>query len=115
MTEKVRFERRDHLPVPLIYLDSPELLANWYVGGLLWALEKGERALVISSFNSAAAMGIDLDQAAQAVLRAVVDVLYDHPEAESLTILCGDQLSYRTYCFYWNLWYAERRPDHGQA
>ena len=115
MTEKVRILQQDHLPMPLNYLASAEDLAAWYVSGLLWSLEKGERALVISCFNSAAAMGIDLDQAAQAVLRAVVDVLYDHPEAESLTILCGDQLSYRTYCFYWNLWYAERRPDHGQA
>ena len=58
-------------------------------------------------------MGIDLDQAAQAVLRVAADILYDHPEVESLTILCGDEISYRTYSFYWNLWYAETKPDHG--
>ena len=58
-------------------------------------------------------MGISLDEAAQAVLRVAADVLYDHPEAESLTILCGDEVSYRVYSFYWNLWYAETKPDHG--
>ena len=113
MTEKVRLERRDHLPVPLIHLASPEDLALWYVSGLEWALDHGERALSISCFNSAASMGISLDEAAQAVLRVAADVLYDHPEAESLTILCGDEVSYRVYSFYWNLWYAETKPDHG--
>ena len=112
MTEKVRFERRDHLPVPLIYLDSPELLANWYVGGLLWALEKGERALGITCFDTAASMGFDNGRAAQAVLRAVMDVLYEHPEAESLTILCGDGESWQAYRLCWNMWYAEHKPPH---
>ena len=115
MTEKVRILQREHLPMPLIYLSSAEDLASWYAGGLLWSLEHGERALSISCFDSAATMGIALDQAAQAVLRAVTDVLYDHPEAESLTILCGDAASYRAYSFYWNLWYAETKPRHGEA
>lgn len=113
MTEKVRIRRQDHLPMPLIYLASAEDLAAWYRSGLLWALDHGERALSISCFNSAATMGISLDEAAQAVLRVAADVLYDHPEAESLTILCGDEVSYRVYSFYWNLWYAETKPDHG--
>lgn len=115
MTEKVRILQREHLPMPLIYLSSAEDLASWYAGGLLWSLEHGERALSISCFDSAATMGIALDQAAQAVLRAVTDVLYDHPEAGSLTILCGDAASYRAYSFYWNLWYAETKPRHGEA
>ena len=114
MTEKVRILQWEHLPMPLIDLDSAEDLASWYAGGLLWSLEHGERALSISCFDSAAAMGIALDRAAQAVLKAVTDVLYDHPEAESLTILCGDAASYRAYSFYWNLWYAETKPRHGE-
>lgn len=113
MTEKVRIVRQDNLPMPLIYLASAEDLASWYAGGLLWSLEHGERALSIACFDSAAAMGIDLDQAAQKVLRAAADVLYSHPEAESLTVLCGDAASHRAYSFYWNLWYAETRPVHG--
>lgn len=113
MTEKVRIQQQDHLPMPLIYLASAEDLASWYRSGLLWALDHGERALKLSCFNSEATMGIDLDLAAQAVLRVAADILYDHPEAESLTILCGDEVSYRTYSFYWNLWYAETKPDHG--
>ena len=64
MTEKVRIRRQDHLPMPLIYLASAEDLASWYRSGLLWALDHGERELSISCFNSAASMGISLDEAA---------------------------------------------------
>ena len=114
MTEKVRIRRQDHLPMPLIYLASAEDLASWYRSGLLWALDHGERELSISCFNSAASMGISLDEAAQAVLRVAADVLYDHPEAESLTVLCGDAGSWRAYCFWWNMLYAERKLEHGR-
>lgn len=100
--------------MPLLCLASADDLAQWYAGGLIWSLEHGERALEIACFDSSATMGIDLDQAAQAVLRAVMDVLYDHPEVESLAILCGDDASWRKYRFYWNLWYAERKPSHGE-
>ena len=55
-----------------------------------------------------------MDRAAQVVLRAVTDVLYDHPEAESLTVLCGDAGSWRAYCFWWNMLYAERKLEHGR-
>lgn len=112
MTEKVRFERRDDLPMPLIYLASPEDLALWYADGLRWSLDHGERVLSISCFDTQRAFGFDTGRAAQAVLRAVTDVLYDHPESESLTILCGDEESWRAYRFCWNLWYAERKPEH---
>ena len=114
MTEKVRLERRDHLPVPLIYLASPEDLALWYVSGLEWALDHGERALSITCYDTQRAFGFDMARAAQTVLRAVMDVLYNHPEAESLTILCGDGESWRAYRFCWNLWYAEHKPDHDE-
>lgn len=113
MTEKVSIQQRDHLPMPLNYLASAEDLAAWYVEGLLWNLSRGERKLTISCFNTCAAYGFDLNRAAQVVLRAVTDVLYDHPEAESLTILCGDGETWRTYCFWWNTLYAEHKPEHG--
>ena len=35
MTEKVRIQQQDHLPMPLIYLASAEDLATWYRSGLL--------------------------------------------------------------------------------
>lgn len=115
MTEKVKILRRDHLPMPLIYLASPEDLALWYADGLRWSLDHGERSLSISCFDTQRAFGFDTLRAARAVLRAVTDVLYDHPEAESLTILCGDEESWRAYRFNWNLWYAEHKPEHDAA
>ncbi len=114
MTEKVTLERRENLPMPLIYLASAEDLAIWYREGLLRSLAQGERALAISCFDTRRAYGFDMDRAAQVVLRAVTDVLYDHPEAESLTVLCGDAGSWRAYCFWWNMLYAERKPEHGR-
>lgn len=113
MTEKVTLERRENLPMPLNWLASPEDLAVWYADSLLWSLAHGEQALVISCFDTEAAYGFDLNRAAQAVLRSVTDVLYDHPEAESLTILCGDEASWKTYNFWWNMLYAEHKPAHG--
>lgn len=112
MTEKVSIQRREGLPVPLNYLASPEDLAAWYAGGLLWSLEHGEQALSISCFDTKATYGFDLNRAAQAVLRAVTDVLYEHPEAEALAILCGDEASWRAYRFWWNMLYAESKPEH---
>ncbi|MBD5150938.1 MAG: hypothetical protein HDT16_00180 [Oscillibacter sp.] len=53
-----------------------------------------------------------MNRAAQAVLRAVTDFLYDHPEVERLDILCGDDASWRAYNFYWNMLYAEHKPEH---
>ena len=112
MTEKVEIIRQDNLPVPLIFLASAEDLARWYADGLLWSLDHGERALSITCFDTKTAFGFDMSATAQTVLRAVTDVLYDHPEAESLTIRCGDESSWRAYRFHWNLWYAERKPEH---
>lgn len=112
MTEKVRIERRENLPVPLICLASAQDLADWYTGGLRWSLERGERALAITCFDTAVTMGFDNAGAARAVLRAVTDLLYEHPEVESLTVLCGDEASWRAYRFCWNMWYAEHKPPH---
>lgn len=112
MTEKVTLVRRDNLPMPLIFLASPEDWADWYAHQLLRSLEQGEHTLSISCFDTAG--DFDTGRAARAVLKAVTDVLYDHPEVESLTICCGDDASYRAYSFYWNMLYAESKPDHGE-
>ena len=112
MTEKVTILREEHLPMPLIYLASPEDLAAWYRDQLLWSLAHGERDLAISCFDTAGPFGFDTGRAAYAVLRAVTEVLYDHPEAERLTIRCGDDASCRAYRFKWNMWYAPHKPPH---
>ena len=112
MTEKVTLIRRDELPMPLISFAAPEHLAEWYAGGLLHSLERGERRLAISCFDVGTVFGFDLAKTAQLVLRAVTDVLYEHPEAESLEILCGGEAAWKAYSFCWNLWYAETKPPH---
>ena len=112
MTEKVTLVRRDGLPMPLINFAAPGDLAAWYAGNLLYALEKGEKDLAISCFDAGMVFGFDLAKTAQLVLKAVMDVLYDHPEAERLEIFCDGEAAWRAYSFCWNLWYAERKPSH---
>lgn len=113
MTEKVTFLRRDEPAIPLINFAAPEDLADWYAGGLLLSLERGERRLAITCFDAQAVFGFHPGRTAQAVLEAVMKVLYEHPEAESLTVVCGDEATWKAYRFCWNLWYAERKPEHG--
>ena len=116
MTHKVTLRQADHLPMPLIYLASPEDLARWCVSQLSWALEQGERSLTLSCFDTAP-MGFPVEKAAPAVLKAVMDLLYDHPEVERLTILCAGEAVYRVYSLHWNIWYAPCKPrhDHGDG
>ena len=112
MTEKVILTRQDGLPMPLISFAAPEHLAEWYAGGLLHSLERGERRLAISCFDVSVIFGFDLTETARLVLRAVTDVLYDHPEAERLEIFCDGETAWRAYSYCWNLWYAETKPPH---
>lgn len=114
MTEKVTLKKADQLPMPLIYLASPEDLAHWYVSQLSWSLEQGQKDLSISCFDSAP-LGFPVSKAAAAVLKAVMDFLYDHPEAEHLTVLCAGEEAYRAYSLHWNMWYAPYKPDHSHG
>ena len=109
MTEKVTIQRRDELPMPMIYLAKPEHLADWYVSQLNWSLGQGRRELSISCFD-AVGMGHPVDESAPVVLRAVTNFLYDHPEVERLDILCAGDACYKAYSFHWNMWYAEHKP-----
>ncbi len=114
MTQKVTLRREDHLPMPLIYLAAPEDLARWCVSQLAWSLEQGERSLTLSCFDTAS-MGFPVEKAVPVVLKAVMDFLYDHPEAERLTILCAGESVYRAYSLHWNIWYAPYKPRHDQG
>jgi len=111
MTEKVTLCRQDNLPMPLILLESPESLADWYVSQLSWALGQGQRELTISCFDTAP-MGYETGRAAYTVLKAVTDFLYDHPQVERLAVLCGDDAAFSAYSFHWNMWYAAHKPSH---
>lgn len=111
MTEKVTLHRRDDLVPPPDGPASAQELAAWYVSALTCALEQGQRELSISCFDTAP-MGCGVGSAAFAVLRAVTDFLYEHPQVERLALLCGDDAAFRAYSFHWNMWYAERKPAH---
>ncbi len=97
--------------MPLILLESPESLAGWYVSQLSGALEQGQRELTISCFDTAP-MGYETGRAAYTVLKAVTDFLYDHPQVERLSVLCGDDAAFSAYSFHWNMWYAAHKPSH---
>ena len=111
MTRKVTLQQADHLPMPLIYLASPEDLAQWSVSQLAWDLEQGRRDLTLSCFDTAP-LGFPVAKATPAVLKAVMDFLYDHTEVEHLTILCAGKRVFRTYSLHWNIWYAPYKPHH---
>ena len=111
MTKKVTIERRENLPMPLIYLASAEDLAAWMTDQLLWAIQQGHRALTVSCFDTAP-LGFDIAPASATILKALMDFLYDYPEIESLTILCGDDAAYRAYSLHFNMWYAEQMPPY---
>ena len=57
MTRKVTLQQADHLPMPLIYLASPEDLAQWSVSQLTWDLEQGQRDLSLSCGSSGISRG----------------------------------------------------------
>lgn len=96
MREKISIQKAEHLPMPLIYLATAEDLARWQVDQLRWAYEHGERKLNLSCFNTDS-MGFDVDHAAKVVLRAVSEFLRECGDVESLSVFCGDEISYRAY------------------
>ena len=63
MTEKVTLRQVTDLPMPLIYLASPEDLAQWSVSQLAWDLDQGRQSLTLSCFDTAS-LGFPLPQAA---------------------------------------------------
>ena len=111
MTRQVTLHQVDYLPMPLIYLASPEDLAQWSVSQLTWTLEQGQQDLTLSCFDTSS-MGFPVEKAVPVVLRAVMDFLYDHPDIKHLTILCAGEAVYRAYSLHWNIWYAPYKPRH---
>lgn len=51
-------------------------------------------------------------KSAYRVLRTVMEHGYDHPLPAAVRLVCADEAVYKAYRFQWNMWYAERKPDH---
>ena len=93
---KLTIEKVENLPMPLIYLATAEDLARWQVDQLRWAYEHGERRLNLSCFDTAG-MGFDICDAAPVVLRAVMEFVQARGDVERLSVVCGDEASFRAY------------------
>ncbi|MBR2131048.1 MAG: hypothetical protein IJ955_00675 [Oscillospiraceae bacterium] len=104
MNQLISIKMQENLPMPLIYLASPEDLARWQIDQMLWSLQQGHRELSISCFDTAP-LGYDIAQASAVVLQEVVSFVRQHPEVEHLSILCGDEASYRAYSAHFRMWY----------
>ena len=53
-------------------------------------------------------------KAAYRVLRTVMDYGYAHERPALVRLVCADVPSYRAYSFQWNMWFAERKPEHDE-
>lgn len=51
-------------------------------------------------------------KSAYRVLRTVMDYGYAHELPARVRLVCADEAVYKSYRFQWNMWYAERKPDH---
>lgn len=99
IAHKISIQLRENLPMPLIFLATADDLARWQIDQLLWAYEQGHRTLAVSCFNTAA-MGFDVAKATPIVIAAIVDFLCEHKDVAQLSILCGDDETYRAYSTY---------------
>ncbi len=96
MFDLIHLQYEENLPMPLIYLATPEVLAEWYVSQMEWAANQGHRELTISCFDTAP-MGYDIKTAAPIVLQAAKTFLANRGDIIGLTILCGDETALRAY------------------
>ena len=51
-------------------------------------------------------------KAAYRVLRAIMDYGYEHERPAHVRLVCADEAVYKAYSFQWNMWFAERKPEH---
>ena len=52
-------------------------------------------------------------KSAYSVLRAVMNYGYEHERPAHVRLVCADEVVYKAYSFQWNMWFAERKPEHG--
>ena len=46
------------------------------------------------------------------MLRAVMNYGYEHERPAHVRLVCADEAVYKAYSFQWNMWFAERKPEH---
>lgn len=51
-------------------------------------------------------------KAVHRLLRTVMDHGYEHDRPARVVLVCADEAVYRSVQFQWNLWFAERKPEH---
>ena len=107
MKANITIHRQSNLPMPLIYLATPEDWADWYISQLERNIDRGEKDLSISVFSSGLCQQ-ELCRTAQAVLRAAEALMQQTPSAH-LKILCGDE---DAFCAYRSLREAKYCSDH---
>ena len=43
---------------------------------------------------------------------ACTDYGYEHERPAHVRLVCADEAVYKAYSFQWNMWFAERKPEH---
>lgn len=51
-------------------------------------------------------------KSAYRMLRAIMDYGYEHERPAHVRLVCADEAVYKAYSFQWNMWFAERKPEH---
>lgn len=110
MTEKVNLICETGHPLPSGSFASPQALGQWTARALEERLNQGKREIRLpcwadlGPFSPAAG--------ALAVLRAVMETVYAHPELQSLTLVCPSPEALSVFRFQWNMWFAATKPPH---
>ena len=78
-------------------------------------LPAAERAAeLLPSCGEKLTLAVSDPASAYTVLRTVMDYSYTHDLPRLVRLVCADDAVYRACRFQWNMWYAERKPEHGE-
>ena len=110
MTEIVSIICDPSLPTPAVSFSSPDVLVQWTCKRLLAALS--ERGDEVSLPVWAGLAGGNLPTCAFQILRAIMELVYAHPLLRKLTLVCGSEEELAAFRFQWNMWFAEKKPEH---
>ena len=87
-----------------------EALRSCYLASLALAVEHGCRTVAFPSISTGV-FRYPLTRAAHVALRAIMDVLYEHPDL-SVTMVCHSPAALRAYQVDWNMFYQDNRSHH---
>ena len=111
MLPDVHITCHEGLPLPPTCPETTSSLASLYLEQLREAVTRGDTVVTLTVFQWPQSSWPPLS-GAYAVLRIAVDFLYNHSQIQHLELCCAGQDCYRSYQFQWNLWFAERKPEH---